>query len=210
MKKLVLKLQLFCAPHTKRVFRLKRLLRLSLVLLGIVAILAAQPWFTVDLKTGNQILVSGFEALPLLGSALLANAIAVALVLYVHKRWSLFFLLAGIGAVMLALFASLASIFFGQLEILAPFVEKATGVATWLAQIETVIVAETTAGLGPVAWVLMASILLVQFWSLVQALRQGKDQFAARRAANSKTSIATNGSKELNRDLWAETSDFDD
>ena len=72
----------------------KRIVYLSAVLLGLVAILSIQPWFEVELATGTDLLIEGNAVYPAVSAALLVDTLAIALFLYLQSRWGAIFLIA--------------------------------------------------------------------------------------------------------------------
>lgn len=181
---------------------MKRLLYVALILIGLTAALAAQPWFEVSLNSGNNLQIAGLDAYPNFGPTLLMDALAIGLVLYLHRRWGVVFLFAGLLATLLGALTQVPALFNGDLALLGPTVEKATGVATWIAQLEQVVVRHQSTFFGYGTWLLLAALVLVQILAIIDALKKGKDVVAKRRA---KRDVAAKTSNEAVRDLWRET-----
>jgi hypothetical protein len=182
---------------------LKRTLRLSLLILGLIAILSAQTWFSFGLTTGGNLEVAGFEAYPFLSGALLSDFLAVALVLYLRKRWGAVFLAAAIVGLSLTLIATLPGAFGIDLGVAAPVIEKATGVASWLSQLESIVVSKSASALGGLSWVLIAVLVLVHVLAFVQVLRNHKE-----RVSKSVKDFGADRSGDTSPDLWSETSEL--
>ncbi|MFM5903793.1 MAG: hypothetical protein ACKOOD_01755 [Microbacteriaceae bacterium] len=181
---------------------MKRLLYLALALIGLVAALAAQPWFEVKLNSGNSLQVAGLDAYPNFGPTLLMDALAIALVLYLHRRWGVVFLFASLLATILGALSQIPALFNGDLALLGPTVEKATGVATWIAQLEQVVVGHQSTFYGYGTWLLLGALVLVQTLAIIDALKKGRAAIAKRRAKSPKGPSNPNDGA---RELWRET-----
>jgi hypothetical protein len=140
----------------------KRILLLALVVIALIAACASQTWFVVSLTSGNDLLVTGLEAYPNYGPTLIMDALAIAIVLYLKSRWRVIFLITGVLALTLLAVSQLSAATGQDLASLAPTLEKATGVATWVAQLEQVVVATETT-----IWCI-ASVLLLLALSILQ------------------------------------------
>ncbi len=181
---------------------MKRLLYVALALVGLTAALAAQPWFEVTLNSGHNLQIAGLDAYPNFGPTLLMDALAIALVLYLHRRWGVVFLFAGLLATLLGALAQVPALFTGDLALLGPTVEKATGVATWIAQLEQVVISHQSTFFGYGTWLLLTALVLVQVFAIIDALKKGKDVVAKRQT---KKGIAPETPNETVHDLWRET-----
>ena len=183
---------------------MRRTLLIALViLLGVVA-LASQPWFEVGLTSGNSLTVGGFDAYPNFGATLLVDALAIVLVIYLQRRWGIIFLIAGGLAVLLSMLSQIPALFDGNLSLLAPIVEKATGISSWLAQLEQVVVSRQTTFFGWDSIALSAVLLIVHLLAIMDALKTSTEKVRAikkKRAAKKETQTA--------QDLWNETNPQD-
>ena len=201
---------------------MKRLLLIALALIVVVAALASQPWFDIKLTAGNNLQIAGFDAYPNFGPTLIMDALAIALVLYLHRRWGLIFLVAGIFATGLGAISQIPAVFGTDLGVLAPIVEKATGIASWVAQLEQVVVSHQSTFFGKGAFLVLAAVTLVQILALIDAFRRWapKVRSAVGKSNISKAQpdIALGGDRqskpvetqtEKAADLWKETNPSD-
>jgi hypothetical protein len=140
----------------------KRILLLALVVIALIAACASRTWFVVSLTSGNDLSVTGLEAYPNYGPTLIMDALAIAIVLYLKSRWRVIFLITGVLALTLLAVSQVAAATGQDLASLALTVEKATGVATWVAQLEQVVVATETT-----IWC-VASVLLLLALNILQ------------------------------------------
>lgn len=190
---------------------MRRWLVIALVLLLGIAALASQPWFAVKLTAGNELSIAGYDAYPNFGPTLLMDALAIALVLYLHRRWGVIFLVASMIATLLGAISQVPALFGGDLGILSPMVEKATGISSWVAQLEQVVLSHQSTFFGYGTWLLLAALLVVQALAIRDALKKAKPTIAKAKqkiSSNRKTpSRATSPTniREKPQDLWKET-----
>lgn len=141
---------------------MRRLLRLSLIFLGIQAVLCAQTWFTYELVSGSVIEVTGLEAYGYLTGTLLVSLLAIALVLYIRKRGAVAILMLS----MLALVSTLVATFTGSmgidLSVSTSIIEKVTGVASWESQLESIVLGQNASLLAKLAWICGLVVLALQ------------------------------------------------
>jgi hypothetical protein len=192
----------------------KRILLLALVLVALIAAFASQTWFVVPLTSGSALMVSGLEAFPSLGPTLAMDALAIALVLYLKSRWRAFLLLLGIVALS-SLAVGLWPAVTGQdLGVLAPTLEKATGVSTWVAQLDQVVVGPENTIWALVALILVIALNVLQAVAAIYEIRRtATTSKAVIRGAGRKeaTSQGEKGKRSVPRqgntpsDLWKET-----
>ncbi len=173
------------------------------VLLGVVA-LASQPWFEVGLTSGNQLKVGGFDAYPNFGATLLVDALAILLVIYLQRRWGIIFLIAGGLAVALSAISQVPALFQGNLSLLAPIVEKATGISSWLAQVEQVVVSQQTTFFGWGSIVLSLVLLVVHLLAIRDALK-----LSVQKVKTIKEKRTVKKESASTQDLWNETNPRD-
>lgn len=197
---------------------MKRLLLISLLIIVAVAALASQPWFEIQLTTGNNLQVAGFDAYPNFGPTLIMDALAIGLVLYLHRRWGLIFLVAGIFATALGALSQIPAITGADLGVLAPIVEKATGISSWVAQLEQVVVSHQSTFYGMGTLVLLTALTVVQALALVDAFKRWapKLKSAVNTSRSKGSSVAKpkgiprrTSAKEKPTDLWKETDPTD-
>ncbi len=197
---------------------MKRLLLIALVIIVVIAALASQPWFEVQLTAGNSLQVAGFDAYPNFGPTLIMDALAIALVLYLHRRWGVIFLFAGIAATGLGALSQLPAVTGSDLGVLAPIVEKATGIASWVAQLEQVVVSHQSTFYGKGTFVLLALLTLVQILAVIDAIKKWSPKVKATlaktkanrdaRGEDSRT-VRPETAAETRADLWKETNPSD-
>lgn len=173
------------------------------ILLGVVA-LASQPWFEIGLNAGNSLTIGGFEAYPDFGATLLVDALAIVLVIYLQRRWGMIFLIAGGLAVLFSMLSQVPALFDGNLSLLAPIVEKATGISSWLAQLEQVVVSRQTTFFGWGSLVLSAVLLFVHVLAIFDALTTSAEKVRSVKKKRSPTQQT-----ETAQDLWNETNPRD-
>lgn len=197
---------------------MRRLLFISLLIIGAIAALASQPWFEVRLTAGNSLEVAGFDAYPNFGPTLIMDALAIALVLYLHRRWGVIFLIAGIVATGLGALSQLPAVSGADLGVVAPLVEKATGIASWVAQLEQVVVSHQSTFYGKGTFILLALLTIVQVLAVIDALRKWTPKVKAKVASTKANrdarkvdrSIApAENPTETRADLWKETNPAD-
>mgnify|MGYP006282481795 FL=1 len=187
---------------------MRRTLLIALVVLLGVTALASQPWFEVGLSSGNSLTVGGFEAYPNFGATLLVDALAIVLVIYLQRRWGVIFLLAGALALALSLLAQLPALVDGNLSMLAPIVEKATGISSWLAQLEQVVLSRQTTFFGFGSLVLSVVLLVVHILAIIDAFK--KTATVVKRTRDRVQSRSKRAGKDepqqpTVQDLWHET-----
>jgi hypothetical protein len=142
------------------------------------------------------------------------DALAIALVLYLHRRWGLIFLVAGIFATALGALSQVPAISGADLGVLAPIVEKATGISSWVAQLEQVVVSHQSTFYGMGTLVLLSALTVVQALALIDAFKRWglKLQSAVKTsrskgpsAAKPKDGPRRTSATETPIDLWKET-----
>lgn len=184
----------------------KRLVYLSAVLLGLVAILSIQPWFEVELATGTDLLIEGNAVYPAVSAALLVDTLAIALFLYLQSRWGAIFLIAAAFALCWSFVPTVAVLLGADAAVLEPFVAKSTGIANWVAQLDEVVLSHQTTLSGLSAVVLAAIVTLLQVYTALVSMKRVLSK-VRERAASKSTKSQTNGDNahSLEQSLWQET-----
>lgn len=180
---------------------MKKYLYFALALAALTLILAGQTWVSIDLTTGKNLEINGYEAYPILGSAVLADIAAIGLVLYLHRRWGYVFIVAGAVALVLTALAQLPVALWSDQSVVAGSIEKATGIATWVSQLESVVIARQTTFVGSSSWILLLAVAIVQLLAARELFRKTKAKLAVKRDYSSKTTEP----RHDNQSLWSET-----
>lgn len=166
--------------------------------------LSAQPWFSFGLSTGGNLEVAGYEAYPFLSGSLVIDLLAITLVLYLRKSWSIIFLSASLVALTFTLAATLPGAFGLDLGVAAPIIEKSTGISSWLSQLETIILTKAASPFGSLSWTVMALLVLLHVLAIYESLKRLR-----RKPLPARQDVADKGRRnsEATRDLWEETND---
>jgi hypothetical protein len=192
----------------------KRILLLALALVAPIAAFASQTWFVVPLTSGSTLMVSGLEAFPSLGPTLAMDALAIALVLYLKSRWRAIFLLIGIVALSSLAVGIWPAVTGQDLGVLAPTVEKATGVSTWVAQLDQVVVGPENTSWGLVALILLVALTVLQAVAAIFEIRRTATTSEAVIRGAGRNKVRSQGEKDKRSvraqgqtpsDLWKET-----
>ena len=184
----------------------RRLAFISLVILGAVTALAMQPWFAVKLEGSNELKVDGLSAYPAIGAALFVDLLAIGLFLYIQSRWGVIFLIAGALALLIALVPSWIVFLGTDPEVVAPVVENSTGIASWLSQLDQVVLSHQTTFYGYAASALAFVFLTVQVFAAFRvAAKVGNKLAITHRKTKSKATVTSQPNEDVAADLWQET-----
>ena len=122
------------------------------------------------------------------------------------------FLTAGTLALSLCALSQLPAISGSDLGVLEPFVEKATGIATWTAQLEQVVVDLENTGFAFATLALLAALCLLQVFASAVFLRQANSESQAaagrgKKTRRDQTTSRVSIDKRVNTpaELWKET-----